>query len=407
MSTLETALRSVLPADVFGAVMPNRAVDGRMPELVLLARSAKDVATALRTAAECGAGVIPWGGGTSMDLGMPPRRYDVALDVTALDQLVEYEPADLTVTVEAGMPLSRLQRLLGERGQWLPLDPPLPAAATVGGVLATNASGPARAAHGTARDLLIGMSVATVEGELVKSGGRVVKNVAGYDMGKLHIGGLGTLGVIVQASFKVAPLPARSIQLACRDDLAGLLAVAGAAQQRGLAVRGLLLRSEDREWSLHLRLGGGMAAVDRSRLELEALAGVGRLEEEPAEWAGLTELLQSPLVVKATVLPATTRTLCEALAAAGATVAAYPGSGIVYGCWKGPNVPSNKELVALRRLAVESGRGALVLQRAPVELKQLLDVWGEPREDFQLMQRLKQQFDAAGTLNPGRYLGGL
>src|SRR6266498_4107469 len=138
---------------------------------------------------------------------MPPRRVDLALLTTGLNHIVEYEPADLTVTVEAGMRFADLQAALGEHGQFLALDPAVDSNATIGGIIATNASGPLRFSFGSARDLVIGTRVANPDGSLTRAGGRVVKNVAGYDLNKLHIGGLGTLGVIVELSFKLAPIP--------------------------------------------------------------------------------------------------------------------------------------------------------------------------------------------------------
>src|ERR687883_1494657 len=138
---------------------------------------------------------------------MPPRRLDQIIETTGLNRVVEYEPADLTVTVEAGMRFAELQQRLAEEGQFLALDPPAAEGATIGGVIATNASGPLRFAYGTARDLVIGTRVANPDGTLTRAGGRVVKNVAGYDLTKLYIGSLGTLGVIVELSFKLAPIP--------------------------------------------------------------------------------------------------------------------------------------------------------------------------------------------------------
>ncbi len=194
------------------------AVDGMTPSVVVKPTSQAEVAAAMGAANAAGAAVVPFGGGTQQGLGMPPERYDVALDLRQIESVVEYEAADLTITVEAGMRLSALQRLLAEKGQWLPLDPPVSDEATIGGVLATNASGPARFSRGTGRDLVIGMTVATAQGEIVKSGGRVVKNVAGYDLAKLHIGALGTTGVILQVSLKVSPLPVRTSMVAIRGE---------------------------------------------------------------------------------------------------------------------------------------------------------------------------------------------
>lgn len=182
-------------------------IDGVLPGQRETPGSPEALAAILAAANSDGRAVAPIGGGTQLALGMPPRTVDIALDTTGLDRVVEYEPADLTVTVEAGMRFDALQKLLGEQGQFLALDPPAVEGATIGGLIATNASGPLRFSSGTARDLVIGCRVANADGVLTRAGGRVVKNVAGYDLDKLYIGSLGVLGVLVELSFKLAPLP--------------------------------------------------------------------------------------------------------------------------------------------------------------------------------------------------------
>ncbi len=407
-ASLEARLRDLLAAEALTGDAAARAVDGSKPSLVAAPASQAEVAAVLGAADAAGAAVIPWGGGAQMGLGMPPLRYDLALDLRRLDAVVEYEPADLTVTVEAGARLSDLQARLGERGQWLPLDPPAAVGATVGGILATNASGPGRVAYGTARDLCIGMTVALAAGSLVKSGGRVVKNVAGYDLGKLHIGALGTLGVIVQASFKVAPLPGRSEHVTIDSAITDLMSIT--RNLSGLAVNAFVLTNEraDGGWRLALRFAGSSAAVQRSMREVEALAAAASLslirvagQGDEARGAAADEV-----VVRAGVLPGAEARVIDALAERKAAVVAYPTTGIAYGRWSAIASPSAETLASLRRLCGAAG-GALVLESAPVELKRRVDVWGPPRADFALMRRLKAEFDAKGTLNPGRYAGGL
>src|SRR3990172_741034 len=180
-----------------GLLPPERpdafAVDGLTPQAAVAPASYEQAAEVMRYAHAEGLAVIPWGGGTHIHVGNLPRRYDIALSLSRLNAVVEHEPADLTTTVQAGMTLSELQGRLGAAGQLLPLDPPGGERATIGGILATNASGPWRHAFGGARDMTIGLRVVTAEGRITRAGGRVVKNVAGYDLCKLYIGSLGTL----------------------------------------------------------------------------------------------------------------------------------------------------------------------------------------------------------------------
>jgi glycolate dehydrogenase FAD-binding subunit len=405
-----SALLALLPAAIVSADnVAGYAVDGITPAVVIRPSSQEQVAEALRIAGEVGTAVLPFGGRTQAWLGMPPERYDVALDLRGVAGLIEHEPADLTVTVEAGIRLSSLQAILGEKGQWLPLDPHLPDAATIGGVLATNASGPARIARGTARDLVIGMTVATAQAELVKSGGRVVKNVAGYDLAKLHIGALGTTGVIVQVSFKVAPLPVRDARVLVKGDLEQLTRLSEAVQDARLALMGAVLATAAGSpgWQLGLRFGAGDAAVERSLRDTRTLAGEAGLALEDLDAAGWRSLLpayDSTVVARASVPPSDLPRVAGALAGTGAAVSALPGAGVAHAMWEGAIDPAR--LYALRQACVIDG-GALVIEKAPAETKRAIDVWGEPRGDFPLMQRLKHELDPGRVLSPGRYVGGI
>lgn len=205
---LEKLRAAVGPANVLtGVELSPYVVEGRTPEAAVFPGSVEEVAAVVGLAAEAALPVTPWGGGTAASVGMPAARAGLVLGFSRLNRLVEHEPGDLTATVEAGMTVAALQSALRSRGQWLSLDPPDAERATVGGVLSTNASGPRRHLYGTARDLLIGVTVVTAAGAVVKGGGKVVKNVAGYDLPKLFIGSYGTLGIIVEATVKLRPLP--------------------------------------------------------------------------------------------------------------------------------------------------------------------------------------------------------
>lgn len=405
------ALRAALPAGAIDAAPGDRyVIDGLRPSVVVTPSSQTEVAGALGVADTVIAAVVPFGGATRQTMGMTPARYDIALDLQRIDSLVEHEPADLTVTVEAGMRLTELQRLLAARGQWLPLDPLLPAEATIGGVLATNAAGPARLSRGSARDLLIGLTVATPQGQIVKSGGRVVKNVAGYDLDKLHIGGLGTLGVILQASFKVSPLPPESRIVLAHGAIETLTALANGVIGARLALQGLLLTKQPDapRWTLAAQFAGGLAAVDRSQRDMQALAqdaGLDINRTDTAAWQAQQPAGEQAVVLaRVSVLPSEVAALAAEAAGSGAHVAAQPGVGVLHAAWA--QAPSPDSLNALRTRAERLG-GALVLEQSPPETRRAIDAWGSRRGDFGLMQRLNREMDPKGTLNPGRYIGGL
>ena len=189
------------------------ALFGQAPAEAAAPRTVAEAQEIVRGAT--GLGIVPWGGGTRQHVGYPPERYDLALSTEHLNAITEYEPADLTVTAQAGVTLAQLQRTLAEQGQWLPLDAALPERRTVGGLVAARADSLRRFACGSVRDALIGVSVINHRGEVVKGGGKVVKNVSGYDLPKLYCGSWGTLGLIVEATFKVAPLPEASATPSC------------------------------------------------------------------------------------------------------------------------------------------------------------------------------------------------
>ena len=174
-----------------------------------------------------GLAVAPRGGGTQLALGNHLERLDVVVDMSALNRVVQHNAADLTLAVEAGITLATLRETLAAEGQFLALDAPLPERATIGGTLAVGVSGPLKWQYGSARDLVIGMKVAQADGRITQSGGNVVKNVSGYDMARLHVGGLGTLGIITEISFKLTPMPRHETTLLAHfDSVSGCLSAA-------------------------------------------------------------------------------------------------------------------------------------------------------------------------------------
>ena len=433
----ESSLRRIL-GDGLAVGEAKFAVDGVTPRHVATPSSVEQLAESLAAANEAGVAVIPWGGGCYMALGSVPSRYDIAMRTTKLDRVSEYEPADLTVTVEAGVTFEQLAAVLAEHGQFLPID--APGEATIGGALAAAASGPWQHAYGLPRDWLLGCRIAQADGVLVRGGGRVVKNVAGYDLPRLIVGSLGTLGVIVEATFKLTPLPAtQETLLAVHSSLGAAADAILAADERGLALTSVALINAAAAAKLNAnidvdidmdpgagiaayRVAGGAAAVERTRNELATLPVDGetvRLDGDRA--ASFWRRLAAPLrrrpddnaggvELKATLPPASVLGFIAALADddsnAGMPLIAYPTVGVVRATLA--DVETDEMASAVERLrahAIAAG-GSLVVMRAPVELKRRIDVWGDV-DALPLMRNLKHQFDAASTLNPGRFVGGI
>jgi glycolate oxidase FAD binding subunit len=390
-------------------------IDGLRPREVVSPTTPEELAEALHRADQDGLAVAPVGGATQLDLGNPPARLDLAIQTTGLTRIVEYEPADLTVTVEAGLRFHDLQTTLEEQGQMLALDPPAAPEATIGGLVATNASGPLRFAHGTARDLVIGSRVANTDGELTRAGGRVVKNVAGYDLNKLHVGGLGTLGVIVELSFKLQPIPPAFGTIAGSfGELDGLRACLGDVLHSPLSPLAMELIASGADVQIVLRVGGYREAVERQVRDLRTMVqahGGQPLDDDVWEKvkAAQLEAQRKTVLLKGAVPIAQTTFLLDELRRAlpSATLWAHAGNGIAFAALD--EVPSADVLAELRRRVVALGRenASLVIQRCPTDLKRGIDVWGDPGPSVGLMRALKDKLDPNHTLNPGRYVGGL
>lgn len=423
------------------------SVDGVLPGLVVRPATQAEVAAVLAACSAATAAVIPWGGGTTMGLGNRPPRVDVVVCLERLDRIIELDVANLCVTVEAGVPLAALQAALRPKKAFLPLDPPGDAKVTVGGVVAANLSGPSRLLYGTARDWVLGMRVALPDGESTHCGGKVIKNVSGYDMNKLFIGSLGTLGIITEVTFKLLPLPAmRAGVFGLFPDLARAMRTVTATLESVLLPEALDILDPEAVWlvapelgldvsgdlyGLSVALAGSQTTVERQVRDFSALIrGAGGRPELLTNGRAVSARDGIRNVVGLLSMPPAMRVLCkmavpisrtgDLFAAAGAlgrrhglptAVAAHAGSGIVWACYLiGPKVPAAPvvadALEGLRREA-EGAEGSLVLQDAPVSLKLHVDAWGKPRDGFAVMRCLKAEFDPAGICNPGRFLGGL
>jgi glycolate oxidase FAD binding subunit len=357
---------------------------------------------------------VATGRGAHLDVGAIPSRLDAILDVSALERVAGHEAADMTVTVEAGCTLDALDRTLAAAGQWLPFDPPRFDETTVGGLVAANLSGPLRASQGTVRDLLIGLRVVGAGGALVSGGGKVVKNVAGYDLPKLHVGALGTIGVVVEATFKVRPkpevesaalLPARTpaeaatVALAVRDVIDPLWLEAGVFRDQCCAVVGL---------------GGIPAEVSAARRSIEAVAARHRAIVDWRDEGTVVRRMiggfgvePAAATIRVSVLPGDVPFAMTkiARAAGGVPVLASVASGVVRARLDDP--ASVQAAVTALRASIEPRGGFVVVERAVPEVKRAVDVWGNPGEGLALMRRVKATFDPAGIFAPGRFVGGI
>jgi glycolate oxidase FAD binding subunit len=395
------------------------AVDDVTPGVAVRPLDEAQVAATLLAAATHSLAVIPLGGREHIGCCNVPARYDVALLTERMSRVVAHEPADMTITVDAGARLTDVQSMLAEHGQHLPLDP-IGDRATVGGIIAASAFGPLRHAHGTVRDWLIGIRVAHPDGSVSKAGGRVVKNVTGYEMTKLYAGSFGTLAVVTEATFKLAPVPPLSstIALACDSPHEGAR-VALAARDAGLSVRRCELLSPaaarrvvgSARWHLLCEIAGVSAAVGRSLRELRSLVG-GSGEERPQEvWTHWRHAFTPAYFsLRLHLMPSRVSDAIERLATEldenPTSISSTVVAGVVRLNMLGENAPTERIVVAARSLAAAAG-GHAVVEAAPSDLKQHIDVLGEARGDLPIMRRLKEQLDPTNVLSPGRFLGRL
>jgi len=346
--------------------------------------TAEDLARRLHAAAAAKLSVTPAGGGRARGMGDPLERCDLVLETTRLDRVIEHQQSDMVVSVEAGIALEALQSHLGRAGQFLPLDPFNSPGHTIGGLLASGWTGPLRLRYGSPRDFLIGIRVALPDGKLASAGGRVVKNVSGYDLMKLHYGALGSLGVIVAASFKVFPRPLHDVTV---SDAGGWDAADRAASMP-LSPSALELFSDGRVLA---RYFGSRDAVDRAVSEL------GWKKTDSAVWdehARRGHEKWARIAVPRTLLRDVVSSLPD-----GSEWWASPGAGIAH--WA---IATDAQSVTAMRAKVEAAGGTLVMLAAPDDFMREVGSWGTAPATIDIMRRIKTAFDPDGTLNPGRFV---
>lgn len=404
------------------------AVDGRQPRWVVRPRTLEAAARVVALAHDEGLAVVPRGAGSAQALGGVPARVDLVLDLGRLDAIVEYNSDDLTVTVQAGCTAGALAAVLAERRQALPLDPPGWGGRTLGGIAATAASGPLRARYGTMRDLLLGVRFVQADGVITWGGARVVKSVTGYDVPKLMVGSLGTLGVLAELTLRLHPLPeaeatclvalrhaeaapdvaARIVDSTVQPHRLELLD-AGALAACGLpaAPAGLVVSTGSVEPAVRAQQSMVAAEAARVRARVETMG--------PGFWRTYDRVLADggPTVLRiATLATRLGPTLDETRAALGAEAAA-----VITGCaplgllrvMVRAGEPAHLARAVERlRAFVGPDDGSVVIERGPAALRTSVDPWGPIAPGpLGLMRALKEEFDPQGTLNPGRFVGGI
>ncbi len=392
------------------------------------------LAAFLRECDDTGRAVVIFGGSTLQSLGNAPARYDVAIDMRALAAVVEYEPRDFTISVEAGMTVAALERELAQRGQFVPLDAPRPSHATVGGTLASGWLGPRRARYGRSRDYVIGATAVLPDGTVAKSGGMVVKNVTGYDVAKLYIGSLGTLGTIAKANFKTLPVPeVRRIAIAALPERTSVRAIAniaalGEEPAAALVVRGFANEIDGRdsiEGRMLLLFEGTARAVERATREVRSALGAAGVPETrlvdrevestfahvidayvaslgarsttygnyglPADLAGRRDLFAAKARQNELILE-TIEDLCNGDLVARVSTNMTSEFAVHIG-----------DFEAYRRDALPRTR----VLAAPGTVRERLEGWSDVPSSLDTMRALKARFDPRGTLSPGRFVGGI
>ena len=376
-------------------------LDGRSPARTVRAERVEDVVDTIRASNTAHEAVVLRGGGTRLSIGDAPERYDTCLDLRGLSGIVEYEPDDLVITVGAGTTLAELAATLGEHGQRWPVEVGAPERATVGGTIASAADGPSRLRYFHPRDWTLGVRAVLGDGTVARAGGRGVKNVTGYDLTKLYAGSFGTLCAITEVSLKLLAIPPRTLTLRLeaptldyayqqtRAFIEGGLPLDALAIVHGPPAEELGVPSLTGIW---VRLSGTARVVERLRSEI--CAGRPFLEEEREVWPRLALL---PLEASTSIrLSYPAGSIEPHPGESGALI--YPGVGTmhVFG------TEGAGELRALRML-LESNGGALVIERAPADLRKDVGTWGTPRTPEAIGRSLKARFDPNGVLAPGRF----
>ena len=378
-----------------------RAVDGIVPSRTVRPGTTDELAAVITTAGRARGAVVLWGGGTRIGVGDPPARYDIAVDLTGLAGIVEHSPADLVCTVRAGTTLAELASVLGASGQRWPVEAPRPERATVGGTIASAAAGPSRLRYQHPRDWIIGCTAVLGDGTITRAGGRVVKNVTGYDLTRLYSGSYGTLVALAEVTLKLMAVPERTATLrATAVDLRDALRIAAELRATHLPLDALAVvtggaaqKVGDARTSVFIRVAGPDAAVERVTSAVRERSGATHFDARV--WGDITSLPANADRVARAGWPAG-HDVPFGLDLSNAVI--YPGSGIAF-------VLSALDVDTFGRMraSLEAVDGALVVERADADFKRAVGgAWGRPRVPLAIARALKDRFDPHGVLAPGR-----
>ena len=412
-------LQSIVGGERVRDASEEDAVDGVTPSVVVEPGTVEETSEVMKLASREGLAVSPRGGGTKMGLGNPPREADLILSTARMDEVIEHAPGDQIVRVQAGIKLEDLQERLAGADQMLGIDPP-EEGATIGGVVAANSTGPRRYRYGTIRDLIIGLTFVRSDGTIARAGGKVVKNVAGYDLAKLFTGSLGTLGVIAECNFRLHPKPEVGQTVAV--ELSSPAAANGAAQ--AILHSQLVPSAVQLNWGEDARLltvliEGIEASVEaQARTASNLLAGFGTLRKLTEEDESTLGPLAPPeaaneVTLKVSTPPAELAGVLDSVLGAaerrGLTphITAHAGNGVAYVGLSGGDEEALVQVAEeLREIWTRRG-GSVVVREAPPAFKEKVEVWGPLGSRLELSRRVKEKFDPRGTLNPGRFVGGI